>query len=108
MRKTRIPLRSFSIMQRRSRDGKAVNAKGRPVTVSASVPFYGYLLCDFTPKLELMVQAASLTKTPDGLGYFGWNGNANMYVQVFSFEKMLQDAKKRNAILFDKLNLPNG
>ena len=24
------------------------------------------------------------------------------------FDKMLQDAKKRNAILFEKLNLPNG
>ena len=34
--------------------------------------------------------------------------NVNMYIQVLSFDKMLQDAKKRNAILFEKLNLPNG
>jgi hypothetical protein len=54
-----------------------------------------------------MVQAASLTKTPEGLGYFGYNSNVNMYLQVMSFDKMLGDAKKRNAILFEKLNLPN-
>jgi hypothetical protein len=102
------PITQLFNYARTVRDGKALTAKGRPMTVSASVPFYGYLLCDFTPKLELMVQAAGLTKTPDGLGYFGWNANVNMYVQVFSFEKMLQDAKKRNAILFNKLNLPNG
>ena len=90
------------------RDGKAKTAKGRPITVSEGTPFYGYLLCDFTPKLKEMVEAAGMTKTSDGMGYFHYNPNVNMYIQVLSFNKMLQDAKQRNAILFKKLNLPNG
>ena len=28
------------------------------------------------------------------------------YVEVISYTKLLRDAKKRNKILFDKLNLP--
>ena len=90
------------------RDGKAKTPKGRPITVPEGTPFYGYLLCDFTPKLKEMVEAAGMTKTSDGMGYFHYNPNVNMYIQVLSFDKMLQDAKKRNAILFEKLNLPNG
>ena len=90
------------------RDGKAKTAKGRRIAVSEGTPFYGYLICDFTPKLKEMVEAAGMTKTSDGMGYFHYNPNVNMYIQVLSFDKMLQDAKKRNAILFEKLNLPNG
>ena len=29
------------------------------------------------------------------------------YVEVISYNKLLQDAQKRNKVLFDKLKLPN-
>jgi hypothetical protein len=45
-------------------------------------------------------------KTADDMGYFGYNPNVQMYIQVLSFEKVIGDAKKRNAILFEKLNIP--
>ena len=101
------PITQLYSYARTLRDGKALSAKGRPIKIPDSTPFYGYLICDFTPRLEAMVQAANLTRTPEGLGYFGYNSNVNMYVQVLSFEKMLGDAKKRNAILFEKLNISN-
>jgi hypothetical protein len=101
------PITQLYSYARTLRDGKAVSRMGRPINIPESTPFYGYLVCDFTPKLEAMVQAANLTRTPEGLGYFGYNTNVQMYVQVMSFEKMLQDAKKRNAILFEKLNIAN-
>ena len=45
-------------------------------------------------------------RTPDNLGYFGYNPSLSAYVEVISYTKLLRDAKKRNKILFDKLNLP--
>ena len=47
-----------------------------------------------------------LIRTPDNLGYFGYNPSLSAYVEVISYTKLLRDAKKRNKILFDKLNLP--
>jgi hypothetical protein len=91
---------------RQLRDGKAVSAKGRPICGLEYSPFYGYLVCDLTTKLRSMAEAAGLCKTSDNMGYFGYNPNVQMYIQVFSFEKVIGDAKKRNAILFEKLNIP--
>lgn len=42
----------------------------------------------------------------DNLGYYGFNETLNAYYEVISYTKRLADAKKRNRILFEKLNLP--
>ncbi len=54
-----------------------------------------------------MTQAenAQLTPTPDSLGFFGYNTNLGVYVEIISFDKLVGDAKKRNAMLFEKLGL---
>lgn len=43
--------------------------------------------------------------TPDGQGFFGHNPNLNIYIEIISFDKLVQDATKRNNILFKKLGL---
>ncbi len=45
-------------------------------------------------------------RTPDNLGYYGFNETLNAYYEVISYTKLLSDAQKRNRVLFDKLNLP--
>ena len=45
-------------------------------------------------------------RTPDNLGYYGFNEALNAYYEVISYTKLLSDAQKRNRVLFDKLNLP--
>jgi hypothetical protein len=42
---------------------------------------------------------------PDGMGWFFWFGNINLYVEVLSWEKVLKDAEMRNRIFFNKLGL---
>jgi len=59
---------------------------------------------------DSMVDAAegsSLTRTPDGEGFFGFNPNFGAYIEVISYDKLLKDAKERNSILFDKLFKPS-
>jgi hypothetical protein len=85
--------------------GKAIDDKGRPVTVSDSAPFYCYVICDITPKLDEFACNFNMLKTSDNRGYFGFNQPTNAYFEIMSYEKMVMDAKKRNAIFFEKLGL---
>lgn len=87
------------------RSGKALDRHGRPIIVPATIPFYAYVVCDLMPKLDEQAIYAQLTKTPDGLGYFGYNSQVGVYIEIISFAKLIDDAKKRNTAFFEKLGL---
>jgi len=87
------------------REGTARDRKGRPITVPDRTPFFAYIVCDITPTLKRQAKTAGLRQTADAAGYFGYNENYGVYVDIVSFDKLLGDAKKRNAILFEKLGL---
>jgi hypothetical protein len=90
------------------RDAKAVDSTGRPIRVDERTPFYVYIICDITEKVEYLAEKEyDFTKTPDGWGYFNFKKNVNAYIEVISYTKLVEDAKKRNRVLFDKLNLPS-
>ncbi|MDZ4852863.1 MAG: ATP-binding protein [Pirellulaceae bacterium] len=85
--------------------GKAKDRHGRQITIPATTPFYAYIVSDITPTLEQQAVYAQLTKTPDGLGYFGYNTQVGVYVEIISFSKLIGDARKRNTAFFEKLGL---
>lgn len=85
---------------------KMVDKNGRPVNLSPTTPFYCYIVCDLTPRLKEQARHYGLRLTPDADGYFGYNENVGTYIEIISFNKLVRDAKKRNRILFEKLNLP--
>lgn len=88
------------------RSGKARDDKGRQIKVEGTTAFFAYLVCDLMPEIEELAKGRGFKKTPDSLGYFFYNENYNAYYEIISFEKLLEDALKRNRMLFDKLNLP--
>jgi hypothetical protein len=49
---------------------------------------------------------ANLRITQDGLGYFGYNETLKAYIEVFSFDRLLNLATERNRAFFDHLGLP--
>jgi hypothetical protein len=51
-------------------------------------------------------QASWLINTSDGQGFFGYNPGVGAYIEIIDFDKLVQDAKRRNRILFDKLGIP--
>jgi hypothetical protein len=73
---------------------------------SDRIPAYAYVVCDTTKEVEIIAENKGLFRTPDNLGYFGYNQSLSAYVEIISYTKLLRDAKKRNRILFDKLHLP--
>jgi hypothetical protein len=87
--------------------GQRIDKDGRPFRASAATPFYCYIVADITDSLRDQARFASLRRTPDGLGFFGYNEEIGAYIEVVDFDKLIQDSKKRNRILFEKLNLPD-
>lgn len=88
---------------RQVKDGKARDKAGKLISVSENTPFYAYIMCDLVPQIRKLAENADLAKTPDNMGYFGYNKSLATYVEIISFDKLVQDSKKRNKILFDKL-----
>lgn len=88
------------------RDGKYKTPEGRKMLVAENTPFYGYVVCDLTSKVEAWLEREKDFKPmPDGLGWFQWMANINLYVEVISWDKVLKDAKMRNQIFFQKLGI---
>lgn len=90
---------------RRLRKEEVKDSNGRIIPVSQGTAFYCYILCDIRDKLHEFAENQSWQKTPDGMGYFGFNSPLNAYVELISFDKLLQDALRRNLSLFRQLGL---
>lgn len=88
------------------RDGKFMTPEGRKILVAPNTPFYGYVVCDLTSKVERWLEfTKDFNAMPDGLGWFGWRSKINLYIEVMSWDKVLKDAKMRNQIFFQKLGI---
>lgn len=101
------PVTQVYRMVREIRSGHRKDHKGREVRpLTDTIPAYCYIVCDLTGPLETRLQNMGAFRTPDNLGYYGFNQTLNAYFEVISYRKLLSDAQKRNRILFEKLNLP--
>lgn len=91
----------------RLRNGAATR-RGRPIPNAGQIPGFIYIIADITDDLIHSCELFNLTKTPDGLGFFGYHPQPtfNAYIQVVSFDGLLKGAKERNRAFFDKLGLP--
>ena len=96
----------FEAIRERIRNGKVSTASGRPIPKSEDIPGYCYVLCDITPSVEQRCKMHGLTPTSDRMGYFGYNPNYRAYIELISFDRLVNAAKERNRAFFDKLGLP--
>jgi anti-sigma regulatory factor (Ser/Thr protein kinase) len=88
------------------RDGKFKTPNGRRMLVEPNTPFYGYVVCDLTSKVEdWLLREKNFKVMPDRLGWFQWIENINLYVEVLSWDKVLRDARLRNSVFFHKLGI---
>lgn len=90
----------------RIRSGQARTANGRPIPRSEEIPGFCYVVCDITPSVERRCRLAQLKVTADHQGYFGYNDNYRAYIEVLSYDRLLNGARERNRAFFDKLGLP--
>jgi hypothetical protein len=87
-------------------EGKVKGRNGRVVEVDRRTPFYVYIICDIRPSLQKILERREFELTPDGMGWFKVKSKFySAYFEVMPFEKVLDDARKRNRILFEKLKI---
>ena len=87
-------------------DGKFQTPSGREIRVAPNTPFYGHVVCDTPAKVkEWLQREKNFTPMPDGLGWFNWCPQTHLYIEVWSLDKVVTDAKIRNAIFFKHLGL---
>jgi hypothetical protein len=90
----------------RIRQGKVQTANGRLIPGSENIPGFCYVLCDLTQTVVQRCKIHDAIRTSDGLGYFFYNKSYGAYVEVISFDRLVNAAKERNKAFFDKLGLP--
>jgi hypothetical protein len=103
---TKDPIEQALGYLRRVRDGGALTPQGRIIPGSQSIPGFVYVLCDLTQSVKDRCLVLGLRETSDFMGYFGFNPNFNAYIEVFSFDRLLNGARERNRAFFDHLGLP--
>lgn len=101
------PIAQINRYAREIIEGEAKDKNSREFDFRENTPIYAYIVCDLTKKLKAYAKDGGYKLLPNGDGYFFFNDNYNMYVEIMSFDKILNDSRERNRVLFDKLNLSN-
>lgn len=90
----------------RVRKGKVKTQTGRLIPNSENIPGFCYVICDITDTVKDRCDIMDLKVTSDKMGYFGFHKTFNCYIEVISYDRLLNMAKERNRAFFDKLGLP--
>lgn len=92
---------------RKIQDGKYELPDGmEPVKANRdNTPIYIYIVCDIVPKIIEFADGANLAQSPDGERFFGYMSNYKAYVEIMSYRSLIEHARMRNAVFFNKLGL---
>ena len=100
------PIRQLTDYVEELRAGKAKRPDGSSIDLPQTVPFYCYLVASRTESLKREAKHQDFMRTPDDQGYFKFHKEMNAYIEIVSYQKVLDDAKKRNRAFFERLNIP--
>ncbi len=89
------------------KSGKTIrDKKGKVISsIGSGTAFHGYIIADITPSLYASLRGMNFRETPDKSGMIGYLSNPEAFVEIISYEKLLNDAKLRNAVFFEKLGI---
>ena len=83
--------------------GQIVDLKGKNHSIRKGAKIHAYIIDDLKPKMRKLLSTYNFTESWDETGYFLFHENANVFIEAVSYDKMIQDAKLRNATFFDLL-----
>lgn len=107
MREDKDPIAQSLEYVKHIRSGGVMTSSGRPIPASESAPAFCYIVADLTPTMVNRCEHVNLKRTHDGLAYFGYNDATKAYIEVMSFDRLINAATERNRAFFDKLGLPS-
>ena len=68
-----------------------------------NIRFFCYIICDVDLSIKKLAKLEDLKVTPDNMGFYKYIDSYKAYLEIIPYNKLIQDSKKRNRILFDKL-----
>ncbi|MBE9465632.1 hypothetical protein ACFP1I_26680 [Dyadobacter subterraneus] len=99
------PIQQINRYAREIIGGETKDKHEREFDFRKNTPIYAYIICDLTKKIKAYAKDSGFRPLPSGDGFFFFNENYNMYVEIMSFDKILNDSRERNRVLFEKLNI---
>ncbi len=87
------------------RQGNATTKDKRSFRIIDGGLIYCHVICDFTTSLTKMLEREDFKRVGNQDWYIRYHQAYNAFIEVKSFDFMLETATKRNKILFDKLGL---
>lgn len=86
------------------RDRKSFITKdGATIDVPESTPITAYIIADLEPSLRNVANYYDFQPSWDSKSLFNYHKRFNFYTEIFGYNKLLEDAKKRNSPFFDVL-----
>ncbi len=96
------PINQVNTYVREIINNKALDKDGRPFDIKDKTPIYAYIVCDLTLNMRKFAEDQNFTVLPDNDGYFNFNRNYSLYVEIISFDKLIRDSKKRNKVFYSR------
>ena len=101
---TNNPIDQITNYMEKIQTNTVTDKNGRLIRTDEHTKFYLYVVCDALESFRsILKNRYSFKETIDRLGMFRMNDN--QYIEVLTYDKIINDAKKRNKILFDKLGI---
>jgi len=100
------PILQINRYAREISEDEVLDKNGRTMDFRSNTPIYAFIISDLTKNLRKFAMDAGYKPLPDNDGFFNFNDNYNLYVEIISFDKLIRDSKQRNKALFEKLSLP--
>lgn len=84
-------------------EGKVKTKDGEFLNGTENIRFFCYIICDVDLSIKKLAKLEDLKVTPDNMGFYKYIDSYKAYLEIIPYNKLIQDSKKRNGILFDKL-----
>ncbi|MBA4760153.1 ATP-binding protein [Sphingosinicella sp.] len=100
----RDPIKQINDTVRQIRErGSFVTKDGATITVSPTTQITAYVVADLEPSLRKLSQDYDFKISWDSKSLFNYHESFKIYTEVFGYDKLLEDAKRRNGPFFDVL-----
>ncbi len=100
-----IQVRKYVKQMRKS--GQAQKYDGKKIRdIDENTPFHCHIIADMTPKLEeVMNQFGPFYKKAGTRCYYKWDEPSKIFIEISSFDDVLNSARARNEAFFTKLGI---
>jgi hypothetical protein len=82
---------------------RIITKTGRTISVPKGVRLYAYVVADIEPTLRDVCESHDMHDSWDQKGFYMYHTKKDVFVEVMGYDKLVDDAKKRNAAFFDVL-----